>query len=320
MKILIMGAGAIGSYVGGHLAASGEDVVFCARGENLQALRSRGLQITGVRPMRLDQVRATEDPREFAPYDLILFAVKSYHTVAAGRQIVGCLKPGAAVMTLQNGVENEQRLADLLGRDAVMAGNSRIGAELSAPGCVRHTSNGFVEFGELGGGETARARAYAESFKRAGIFGGIVDNLLDARWEKLIGNAGFNVVAALTRRPLGPILDDPETRQLTRCLMNEAAAAGRAAGARIAPDYVESLLEFGRLKLRGNRPSTLQDVTRGKPLEYDAISGAVIRTAARFGIAVPVTDAMYALLKLIDGGRALKMGEGKTAAGTAADG
>jgi len=304
MKILVMGAGAIGAFVGGCLASAGEEVVFCARGENLRALREHGLEIFGVRPLRLETVVATDDPHEFAPYDLILFAVKSYHTAHAGSQIVGCLKDGGAVMTLQNGVENEQRLAELVGRDAVMAGNSRIGAELVSPGRIRHTSNGFVEFGELEGGETERAKALAIVFERAKIFGGIVPNLLSARWEKLIGNAGFNVVAALTGRPLGAILDDPETARLTRTLMTEALTTARAAGARIADDYIDRLLRHGQARLRLNRPSTLQDATRGKPLEFEAISGAVMRTAQRLGVSVPVTVAMYTLLKLFDGGRA----------------
>lgn len=308
MKVLVMGSGAIGAYVGGHLAHAGAEVVFCARGENLRALRQHGLEVTGVRELRLEQVIATDEPREFAPYDLILFCVKSYDTEPAAHRIEGCLKPGAAVMTLQNGIENEHRLSEILGRENVMAGNARLGAELVAPGRVRHTSNGWVEFGELDGRDSERARAYAEVFKRADVFGGFIANLTTARWEKLMGNCAFNVVATLARRRLGELLDDPDARGLMRTLMCEALAVAHAEGANISEALIDRMLNHGRERLRHNRPSTLQDVERGKPLEYEAISGAVIRAARRHEIAVPVTEAMYALLKMLDPGRPAALG------------
>ena len=118
MKILVMGAGAVGAYFGARLRASGEDVVLCARGENLRAIREHGLDITSIRgDLRID-VAATDTPSDFAPYDLILFCVKAYHTDAAAQAISGCLKPGGAILTLQNGVENEAKLAAIFGRDA----------------------------------------------------------------------------------------------------------------------------------------------------------------------------------------------------------
>ncbi|MGH7906183.1 MAG: ketopantoate reductase family protein [Candidatus Binataceae bacterium] len=302
MKILVMGAGAIGGYVGGHLAASGEDVIFCARGQNLRALQEHGLEINGVRgELRLAKVIATDNPRQSAPYDLILFCVKSYDTEEAARQIAGSLKAGAAVMTLQNGIENEHRLAAMLGAENVMAGNSRIGAELVAPGHIKHTSSGWVDFGELDGRESERARNYKDVFERAEIFGRLIQDFPAARWEKLVGNCGFNVAAALTRRRLGDLLDDPGANRLMRTLMSEALTVAHAEGATVSEELIDRLLNHGRDQLKENRPSTLQDLNRGKRLEYDAISGAVLRAARRHSIAVPVTQAMYALLKMLDG-------------------
>src|SRR5271165_5229533 len=138
MKILVMGAGAVGAYFGARLRASGEDVVLCARGENLRAIRERGLDIASIRGDLRIEVTATYTPRDFAPYDLILFCVKAYDTDTAANAISGCLKPGGAILTLQNGVENEARLAAIFGRDAVMGGNARVGVELVALGKIVH--------------------------------------------------------------------------------------------------------------------------------------------------------------------------------------
>ena len=134
MKILVMGAGAVGSYFGARLRASGEDVVLCARGDHLRALREHGLNIKSIRgDLRID-VTATDTPREFAPYDLILFCVKAYDTEAAATEISGCLAPIGAILTLQNGVENEAKLAAIFGPQAVMGGNARVGVEVVALG------------------------------------------------------------------------------------------------------------------------------------------------------------------------------------------
>lgn len=303
MKILVMGTGAIGAFVGAYLARAGEEVVFCARGAMLRGLQERGLTIGGIREeFTVRPVIATDEPRDHAPYDLILFCVKSYDTESAGRRLIGCLKPDGAVITLQNGVENEHRLGEILGAGTVLAGNSRIGAEVIAPGVVHHSSTGFVDIGELDSRATERVRRFAAVFERAGILGSVVEDFLTARWEKLLGNCGFNVVAALTRRPLGPLVDDPDSSRLMRTLMGEALTVAHAEGAKVKPAFIDNSLKHAAERLRKNRPSTLQDLERGKRLEYDAISGAVIRAARRHGIAVPVTEAMYALLKMVDPG------------------
>ncbi len=301
MKILVMGTGGIGAFVGAYLARAGEEVVFCARGAMLRALRERGLTISGIRPeFTINPVTATDEPRDHAPYDLILFCVKSYDTEEAGRRLIGCLSSDGAVITLQNGIENEHRLEKILGAGRVLAGNSRIGAEVKAPGVVHHSSTGYVDIGELDSRDTERLRRFAGVFERAGILGRVVDNFRVARWEKLLGNCCFNVVSALTRRPLGPLVDDPDTAQLMRTLMTEALTVAHAEGAPVDPAFIDASLKHARERLRKNRPSTFQDLERGRRLEYDAISGAVIRAARRHGISVPVTEAMYALLKLVD--------------------
>src|SRR5579863_8047905 len=169
MRILVMGAGAVGGYFGARLSEAGEEVVFCARGENLAVLRTAGLEVKSPRGDAVLKVTAIAEPREHAPYDLILFCVKAYDTDAAAASLAGCLKPSGAILTLQNGIENEDRLSEIFGAGAVMGGNARVGVELAGPVRVVHSTTGTIDFGELDGAETPRAQAIAAVFRRAGV-------------------------------------------------------------------------------------------------------------------------------------------------------
>ncbi|HUA34559.1 MAG TPA: ketopantoate reductase family protein [Candidatus Binataceae bacterium] len=305
MKILVMGAGAVGSYFGARLAAAGEEVVLCARGSYLTAFRTRGIAIKSIcGDLKLDSILATDDPREFEPYDLILFCVKAYDTDAAAKAIEGCLKDGGVILTLQNGVENEERLAAIFGRAAIMGGNARVGVEMIEPGELVHLSSGHIDFGELDGRETERAREMAEAFRRAGILGELTPKIKTLRWDKLVWNGAFNSVATITRCRVGEILDDPEGLRLVTDLMREIIAVARADGAEIEFGRVDSYLAHSQKNLRAIKTSTQQDLERGKRLEFEALAGAVVRAANRHGVAVPIMQTIYALLRLIDGSRA----------------
>jgi 2-dehydropantoate 2-reductase len=306
MKILVMGAGAVGAYYGARLQQAGEEVVLCARGENLRAMREHGLEIKTHKGDFKLTVTATDRPADFAPYDLVLFAVKSYDTEASAQQLVGCLAPDGIIMTIQNGVENEDLLCRYFPRSAVMGGNSRVGAELVAPGVVLHTALGIIEFGELDGSETRRALRLAEIFKRAGIFGELTTDLKTLRWYKLMGNNSTNTVCALARSTLGQAFRDADGYALVRALMEETVAVGRAEGAKMDLAKIEPYLQMvlKNLNIDAIKPSTLQDLEKGKRLEYDAICGAVVRAAERHGIKVPATQTVNTLLKLLDGSRA----------------
>jgi len=300
MKILVMGAGAIGAYYGARLQQAGEHVTFCARGENLRALKARGLEVKSPRGDLQLRVEATDRPAEFEPYDLILFCVKVYDTDDAAASIKRCIAPGGGVLTVQNGVENEDRLIELLGEGVVLGGNARIGAELVAPGKVLHVSNGYIDFGELDGRETDRAKAYADAMRRAGILGEFTTRIRALGWDKLMWNAAFNTVTALTRQSVGAVLDDPDSRALVRTLMREVAEVARAEGAEITEHRIDQLIESSEKHLKAVRTSTLQDFERGRRLEYEALAGAVVRAAHRHGITIPASQTIYALLKLLD--------------------
>src|SRR5271156_5904360 len=290
MKILVMGAGAVGAYFGARLSAAGEDVVLCARGEHLRAIREHGLDIASIRGELKIEITATDTPRDFAPYDLILFCVKAYDTDDAAHALSGCLKPGGAILTLQNGVENEAKLAAIFGRDAVMGGNARVGVEMVAPGKIVHLSTGHIDFGELDGRETDRVKKIAEMFQRAGILGQVSADIMSARWDKLVWNGAVNTVATLTRRRVGEILDDRKGLELLRTLMGEIITVARAEGAKISDDRIDAYIAHSQKNLRALKTSTQQDLKRGKKLEYEALSGAVVRAARRHNIRVPAVE------------------------------
>jgi len=304
MKILVMGAGAVGSYFGARLGAAGEAVTLCGRGNHLHAMREQGLAVKSIRGDVSVAVNATERPREFAPYDLTLFCVKAYDTDQAAAAMRGCLAEGGAILTLQNGVENEARLSEIFGRERVLGGNARVGVEIVAPGRLVHLSSGHIDFGELDGRESDRARAIAEIFGRAGIMGELSHNIMLLRWDKLVWNGAFNTVATLTRRRVGALLDDPGGLRLLCTLMREIIDAARAENYPIGYERIDSYLEHSRKNLRELKTSTQQDLERGKRLEYEALAGAVVRAARRHHLQVPAMEAVYALLRLLDGTRA----------------
>jgi 2-dehydropantoate 2-reductase len=305
MKILIMGAGAVGAYYGARLLQAGEDVTLCARGDHLRALQEHGLDVQSFKGDFQVKVRATGNPREFAPYDLILFAVKSYDTELAARQLKDCLAPSGILMTIQNGVENEELLCQFFPRECVMGGNSRVGAQIIAPGKLLHTALGVIEYGELDGRMTPRAEKLKAIFERAGILGELSGDLLAIRWYKLMGNNSTNSVSALTRTTLGQMLEDPDGYRLVRTLMLETLAVGRAEGAKVSDERVDWQLDqiYKAINAHAIKTSTLQDLEKGKPLEYEAISGAVLRAARRHDLQVPATETVYTLLKLLESTR-----------------
>jgi len=299
-----MGAGAIGAYFGARLQQAGEEVVFCARGQHLRALQAAGLQVQSIQGDFVLEVKATATPADFKPYDLILLCVKSNDTESAAAQLSGCLAAGGAILTLQNGVENETRLAAIFGADSVMAGNARIAAELLGPGRIRHLAAGYIEFGEMDGRITERTRRYAAAMERAGILGALSDQIRVLRWEKLMWNASFNTICTLTRRTVGEVLDNPSGRELARQVIEEVRMVAAAQGVTIPPERTDALLEYTQKNFRASRTSTLLDLEQGKRLEVDALIGVVDRLARHHGLHAPAAATIHRLLALADPGAA----------------
>jgi len=305
VKIAILGSGAIGGYFGARLAAAGEDVAFIARGRQLAAMREGGLDLRSPRgDLRLDVLRATDDPASIGPVDVVLFTVKLWSTEEAASQLAPLMGRDTAVISLQNGVEANDVLARAVGREHLMGGVCYIAATLDRPGSVHHSGQmARLVFGELGGKRTRRAEAFLEACTRAkaGFDAELSADIDRAIWEKFVFIVGLSAITTLTRRPIGPVRSDPDTRALLLEVMREAVAVGRAKGVAMDPDFAEKRLAFVDTLPAEMTSSMHNDLDRGNRLEVGWLSGAVVRLGRETGVATPANRAVYAGLKLQTG-------------------
>ena len=300
MRVLVHGTGAVGGYFGALLVRGGHEVVFTARGDNLSALREGGLTIRLAGDTLVLPVHAVAEPKEAPPADLILVCVKSYDTPAAAAALRPVVRPETVVLSLQNGVENEDILARGLGLPRLMIALTRIGVAMIAPATVAYSGRGTILFGEPDGRESPRARRTAEAFGAAGVPHELRRDILVAAWEKLAWNAGFNAVTTLTRATVADVLAVPGTRELVVAAMEETDAVATAAGIPVRRTRTEAVVRDSVSGLPDFRTSMLQDLLRNRRLEHDAINGAVVRAGARTGVPVPLNRTLVALLARLD--------------------
>jgi 2-dehydropantoate 2-reductase len=275
-------------------------VVFTARGDNLEALRVRGLTIERAEgDLHVRAPRAAGSPRGEGPFEVVLVCVKAQHTDAALAGLAPELEPGATVISLQNGVESEDTIEQLLGMPPLLRATAYVGVELVRPGVVRHTSGGTIVVGETDGRRSKRLERLERLLGEAAIEVIVPPDILRAKWQKLAWNASFNLVCALSGATIGAILDDPEARGLVERAMAEVEAVSSAEGVAFEVDYVPRVLRLAERLHRGVRPSTLQDREKRKPLEHEALTGAVVRFGERHGIATPVNRTFDRLARLV---------------------
>jgi 2-dehydropantoate 2-reductase len=265
MKIAVMAAGAVGGYFGGRLAAAGHDVTFIARGAHLDAIRKNGLIVEStLGNLHLKHAKATSEPRDVGPVDIVLFAVKLWDTEIAGEAARPLVGPNTRVVTLQNGVDSVERLAPILGTDQVVGGSAYIASVIKAPGVVSHTSP-FAKMicGRIDGTADAQLAAFAAAAQQAGIDIALSDAINRERWQKFAFLVAFSGATGAMRMPLGPILADLDTRAFFRSLMQEVVAVGAAEGVTLPPDFVDERMAFRRhaariQSLAAARPGTRQ--------------------------------------------------------------
>jgi 2-dehydropantoate 2-reductase len=299
MRVAVMGAGGTGGFFGGLLARAGEDVTFIARGPHLDALRTRGLHVKSRLAGDFTvTARATDDPRTLGPVDLILFCVKSYSTADAIGQIRSLVGPQTVILSVQNGIDNEDRIAEVVGTKPVLGGVAHVSSVIESPGVIAQMAGpGRIIFGELTGGVSARAERLLETFRRAGIASEVHANIRLALWEKFIFICGVSGMTALTRLPIGPIIGTPETCDMLRRTMTEVEAVGRAEGVGLAPGSAEQALAFARGFEASARGSLYYDLAAGRRLELETLNGTVVHLGRKREIATPMNFAIYAALR-----------------------
>jgi 2-dehydropantoate 2-reductase len=289
VRIIVMGAGGTGGYFGAKLARAGEDVTVVARGAHLAAIREHGLRVRSASEGEWTvRVPAVERVDGLPPAELVLFCVKSFDTESAGLLIRPAIGRDTGVLSLQNGVDNEDMLARILGAGHVMGGVAQVFATIEEAGVIRHALLGRIIFGEMDGRDSERARAFLAACGGAGIPAELTGNIVRALWEKYVFLTVHAGLTALSRCPAGVIRRVPETRRMYRLLLEEMAALGDAVGAGLA--LLDSLGAQAYTSLH-------HDLVHGKRLELEALHGHALRLGERHGIATPMLFAVYAALR-----------------------
>ncbi|MBI2351662.1 MAG: 2-dehydropantoate 2-reductase [Deltaproteobacteria bacterium] len=298
-RIAVMGAGAVGGYFGAKLAASGCKVAFIARGEHLKAMRRDGLRIKS--PQGDLHIRAlfASDPAEAGPVDLVLLCVKSYSTEESARKLGPLLQDKTVILSLQNGVDNPDKIAKLWGPARTLGGVIYIGSRILNPGVIEHSAGGRIIMGELDGAIGESTKAVQEIFARAEVPCVISPEIRKAMWNKLVWNAPFCAISCLARATTREIVESESLRKLATDGMAEVIEAAKSEGFGLAPTVVEETLNLSR-SLGDFKPSMLQDLEAGKPLEYEAFNGVVLEVLRRAGKQAPVNEVFYATLKFLD--------------------
>lgn len=295
----IMGSGGVGGYFGARLAQAGYPVTFIARGAHLQAIRDNGLTIEGPEDALHVAAAATDSPADIGPVDFVLFCVKLWDTEAAAQACKPLIGPDTAVVSLQNGVDSEDMLAMVLGEHHVMGGVAEIAASITGPGLIHKLSPFHViRFGELDGRPSARGDRLERCLADAGVQTFYSQDISADIWKKFIFLVGLSALTALTRTPIGPIRQDPDTRALFQQVMEETFTVARAKGVALPDDTIPQRMAFVDKLPPDMRASMAIDLSQGRRLELPWLSGAVARLGAETGVETPANGFVATALKL----------------------
>lgn len=302
MRVLVMGTGGVGGYYGTILANAGHDVVFVARGRQLEAMQQKGLELrTQGQTIVVRPAIVVGDPRDAAsrPIDLVLFTVKTFDTESAAQALRPALGPETAVLTLQNGIDSVDILSRVLGRGHVLAGVTLIASAVVEPGVVQE--NGFsrkVTFGEPEGGPSPRVERIRDAMVAAGLDVEASGHARQAIWDKFVLLAPHASISALTQTPIGVTRETPEAMQLYRTMIAEVKAVGEASGLSFAPDIADRIVGNFMTAPPGQTSSMQRDYAAQRRVELEYVTGTVVRRASELGVPVPSFDALYAVLKV----------------------
>ena len=318
MRTVIVGAGAIGGYIGARLAQAGADVVLHARGPHLRAMQERGLRV--ISPDGDFEVRpqVSGDLAAIGPADVVFLGVKAHSLTALAPMLAPLLGPDTVVVSTQNGipwwyfqqsggefeglrlerVDPGGVIATAIEPRRVVGSLAYFATDIVEPGVIRHTEGNRISFGEPDGSKSERARRIAESLIAAGFRCPVTPRFRHEIWVKLLGNVAFNPISALTRATLEQIARHPDVSRLVRELMVETEAVAGKLGIEL-PITIDQRMA-GAEKVGAHKTSMLQDLEAGRPMELEAVVGAVVELGERMGLPMTATRAVYASAKLLD--------------------
>lgn len=304
-RVAVLGAGAVGSYFGGMLARAGAQVTLIARAPHVEAIRRGGLLLDTVTFQERVNVAASTEVSAVRDAQFVIFSVKTINTEDAACLLAPHLAPGAIVVSMQNGVDNVPRIRDASGINALPA-VVYIAAALPEPGHMKHSGRGEIIVGELSGAQDLagshlpRTERVARLFTAAGVPCRISANIEIDLWTKMVMNCAGNAVTAIAQTSFAHAARNGQTRELMRQVIEETVQVGRASGVQLPEaGWVEKGIKNAE-GLGDATSSTAQDIARGKRTEIDSLNGYIVRRGKELGVPVPVSESLYALVKLIE--------------------
>ena len=304
-SVAVLGAGAVGCYFGGMLARAGAPVTLIGRPSHVQAITADGLYLETQRFQQRIPVSASTTVEAARGAGVVLFCVKTVDTESAARMLAPHLANDATVVSLQNGVDNVDRIRSVV-RGNVIPAVVYVAAEMAAPGHVKHSGRGDLIIGHVpprDASDEAHKReltSLADLFTRAAVPCQVSDDIQVDLWTKLIMNCAYNAISALTRTRYGPLTSDPGARTIIEQTVKEVAAVAQGLGIRINGSVLNAVWKLGAEMMPGALSSTAQDIGRGKRTEIDALNGYVVRRGAELAVPTPVNQALYALVKMLE--------------------
>jgi 2-dehydropantoate 2-reductase len=298
VRIAILGSGGVGGYFGGRLAAAGADVTFLARGAHLEAMRTRGLRITSPKgDLHLPSVSAESDPAAVGPVDVAFFAVKLYDTDGALAMLPPLVGPDTIVVGFQNGVETIASLTRAVGAPHTAGGVSYVSAVIAEPGVIKHTAMDHLIFGMPDGSRSSQLEALLEACRPAGFQATLSPDITVDIWTKFVRLSVFSGMTAVTRSPIGVIVNDPELLAMLKAAVRETLAVAHATGVAVASSIDEDVAAAYKALPPQAKASMLEDLERGRRIELPWLSGAVARIGREVGVPTPIHSFINAVLK-----------------------
>lgn len=301
MRIAIAGSGALGLYYGSMLQKAGNDVHFLLR-RDYEAIVTKGLVVHSVNgDYRLPEVKGYRQPEEIGKVNLVLVGLKTFANHRFRELIEPLVGRDTLILTLQNGLGNEEELAEIFGNERVMGGVAYLLSNRGEPGALHHLGEGRVILGGLFPGDMKKVEKVAPVFQAAGIECRVVSDLKKAKWEKLAWNIPFNGICALAKKPVNEILGMETSRRLVTDMMREVIDAANAQGLEkdISVSFAGKLVNFS-MGMGDYKPSMLIDRIEGRPLELEAIFGKPLTAGKSKGVDMPRVETLFALLRLTE--------------------
>jgi len=295
MKVAVMGAGAVGCYYGAMLARAGHEVVLIGRPSHVEAVNASGLRLETKAFDEFVKVAASTEASAAHGADLVLFCVKSTDSESAAAQIKPHLSPGALVLTLQNGVDNDERVRPVLPSNEVAAAVVYVATEMAGPGHVKHHGRG-----ELVIAPSRMSEQVARHLAAAGVPTQISDNVRGSLWAKLILNCAYNALSAVTQLPYGVLVKGEGVAEVIRDVVAECLAVAKAEGV-VVPGDTDAAVRGIAQTMASQYSSTAQDLARGKLSEIDHLNGLVVRRGEALGVPTPANRVLFVMVKLLEG-------------------